>query len=285
MPGVPFFRADDGTELAYHVQGAGSPLICLPGGPMLAAAYLGDLGGMAGSRQVIRLDLRGTGQSAVPADPATYRCDRLIDDVRALQDHLGLDRVAVLGHSAGGNIAVQYAARQPQRVARLALITPSTRAVGLTASAGQRAAILNRRRAEPWYPAAAAAFERIQAGAGTEDNWAALAPPMHGRWDAAAQELEAAFDSQVNRAAAEVFSGAGAFDPAGDRARLAGFGAPVLLLAGELDINTPPPVTADYAALFPRAKLIIQPMAGHYPWLDDAGWFSSVVAAFLDDPG
>jgi hypothetical protein len=47
----PAFRAFDGTELAYHVRGDGdgAPLICLPGGPMRASAYLGDLGGLSGA--------------------------------------------------------------------------------------------------------------------------------------------------------------------------------------------------------------------------------------------
>ncbi len=88
---MPTFRAADGTELAYHLRGEGAPLACLPGGPMRATTYLGDLGGLSSRRQLIMLDLRGTGESAIPADPATYRCDRVVDDVRALQDHLGLE--------------------------------------------------------------------------------------------------------------------------------------------------------------------------------------------------
>jgi hypothetical protein len=44
---MPAFTAPDGTELAYHVVGEGEPLLCLPGGPMRASAYLGDLGGLA----------------------------------------------------------------------------------------------------------------------------------------------------------------------------------------------------------------------------------------------
>src|ERR1700728_2938205 len=105
------FSAFDGTELAYHLQGEGAPLVCVPGGPMRDSLYLGALGGLAAFRQLIMLDLRGTGQSAVPADPASYRCDRQVDDVAALLDHLGLDRADLLGHSAGANIAVQIAAR------------------------------------------------------------------------------------------------------------------------------------------------------------------------------
>jgi proline iminopeptidase len=57
----------------------------------------------------------------------------------------------------------------------------------------------------------------------------------------------------------------------------------VLLLAGEVDVNTPPPLVAEFAALFPRAEVAVQPGAGHYPWLDDADWFSAAVTAFLKD--
>jgi len=118
---MPSFCAADGTELAYHVQGA--PLVCLPGGPGRASSYLGDLGGLSAHRRLILLDSRGTGRSAIPADPASYRCDHLVEDVAALQDHLRLDRVDLLGHSAGANVAVQYAARQRERVGKLVLIT------------------------------------------------------------------------------------------------------------------------------------------------------------------
>lgn len=42
---MPTFRAPDGTLLAHHTFGDGPPLVCLPGGPMRASAYLGELGG------------------------------------------------------------------------------------------------------------------------------------------------------------------------------------------------------------------------------------------------
>jgi pimeloyl-ACP methyl ester carboxylesterase len=42
-------------------------------------------------------------------------------------------------------------------------------------------------------------------------------------------------------------------------------------------------VLAEFAALFPAAQLVVQPGAGHYPWLDDPDWFVPAVAAFLDD--
>ena len=124
---MPSLHAADGTELAYHVQGDGVPLVCLPGGPGRASAYLGDLGGLSARRRLVMLDMRGTGMSAVPADPASYRCDHLVGDVVSLRDHLGLDRFDLLGHSAGANVAVQYAAGHPGSLGKLVLITPSGR--------------------------------------------------------------------------------------------------------------------------------------------------------------
>jgi proline iminopeptidase len=279
---MPTFSAADGTELAYHVRGEGAPLVCIPGGPMRASAYLGDLGGLAGYRQLIMLDLRGTGQSAIPADPGSYRSDRLVDDISALQNHLGLDRFDLLGHSAGANIAVQYALRHQRQVNKLVLITPGMRMVDLEPDGETRREIVQLRRDEPWFTEAAASFDRIAAGEGTGADWSALAPFFYGRWDATAQAHDAAGEKQANEEAAQAFGAEGAFDPAATRAALASFGSPVLILAGELDLQRPPRIVAEFAALFPAAQLVVQPGAGHFPWLDDAGQFVSAVTAFLD---
>jgi proline iminopeptidase len=282
---MPTFAAADGTELAYHVRGEGVPLVCLPGGPMRASVYLGDLGGLAAHRQLIMPDLRGTGMSAIPADPGSYRCDRLVDDVTALQHHLGLERFDLLAHSGGTNIAVRYAVRHPRRVNKLALITPSGRAVDLEPDGAARHEIVRLRQGEPWFADAAAAFARIDAGTGTDADWLAIAPFYYGRWDAAAQAHAAADEEQTNEEAAGVFAAAGAFDPAATRAGLAAFRSPVLVLAGGADLARPPTVVGEFAGLFPAARFVVQPGAGHYPWLDDAGWFVSAVTAFLDgDP-
>src|SRR5580692_1958156 len=149
MTVMPAFHAFDGTKLAYHVQGEGAPLVCVPGGPMRDSVYLGDLGGLAAVRRLIMLDLRGTGDSAVPADPSSYRCDRLVDDVLALQDHLGLASADVLGHSAGANVALQYAVRHPNRVGRVVLVTPSGRSVDVEPDAVMRREIVSLRQGEP----------------------------------------------------------------------------------------------------------------------------------------
>lgn len=278
---MPTFSAHDGTQLAYDVFGTGRPVICLPGGPMLPSGYLGDLGGLSGHRQLIMVDLRGTGRSAVPEDPTSRRCDRLVDDVEALREHLGLDRADLLAHSAGANLAALYAARHPEHVGRLALITPSTRAVGIEVTGKARLEIARLREGEPWFPAAFAALEAIVAGDATDDGWQAIDPFFHGRWDAEAQAHNAAMDAARNEEAAAAFGAAGAFDPPATRAALATFDRPVLLLGGETDLNTPPSVLTEYAGLFPVSSIVLQPGAGHYPWLDDAARFAATTAAFL----
>jgi pimeloyl-ACP methyl ester carboxylesterase len=249
---------------------------------MRASAYLGDLGGLSAYRQLIMLDLRGTGESAIPADPGSYRCDRLADDVGALQAHLGLAHVDLLAHSAGASIAVLYAARHPRRVRRLALITPSARSVGLGQDSSVRRQVMSLRQHEPWFGAAAAAFDRIDSGAGTEEDWEAMGPFYYGSWNAAAQTHWDEGQTQVNEAAAEVFGSEGAFDPAATRAALAALDLPVLVLAGGVDQQWPPAVLAEFAQAFPAGQYVEQPGAGHFPWLDDAGQFAAVVSAFLD---
>jgi proline iminopeptidase len=279
---MPTFSAYDGTDLAYHVYGQGAPLICLPGGPMQDSAYLGELGGLSAHRRLILLDLRGTGQSAIPEDAASYRCDRLVDDVEALRARLGLDRMDLLGHSAGTNLAVLYATRHPERVSKLALITPSTQAVGITTTAEARREIARLRMDQPWYPQASAALDAIVSGKATDGDWAAIAPFFYGRWDTAAQARQASDDLQRNKEAGTVFAADGAFDPDATRAALAVFEAPVLVLAGEVDMNTVPSAATEFAGLFPNAELVVQPGAGHFPWLDDADRFVTTTAAWLD---
>jgi pimeloyl-ACP methyl ester carboxylesterase len=290
MAGMPSFSAPDGTELAYHVQGRGQPVVCLPGGPMRASAYLGDLGGLAeaAQRQLLLLDLRGTGESAVPADLASCRCDRQVADVEAFREHLGLERLTLLGHSAGGNLAALYAQRHPERVAALAQITPSSRAVGIPVTDQDRQDILGQRHDEPWFGTVKAALDRVQAGSDDDADWDAMAPMFYGRWDEISQAYDAADKPQTNEAAADEYFAPGAFDPPATRAALARLTAPVMLLGGGLDPVLPPTAATAYAELFEaaaggtHAELVIQPGAGHAPWLDDAAAFTGSVAGFLN---
>jgi pimeloyl-ACP methyl ester carboxylesterase len=189
--------------------------------------------------------------------------------------------MALLGHSAGANLATLYAARYPERVGRLVLITPSGGAVGIAVTGEMRLDTARLRADEPWFPAAFAALQAVISGHGTDDDWTAVAPFWYARWDANARDYHAAASGQRNDEAAAVFAAEGAFSPEATRAALATFDAPVLLVAGEFDVNSPRPAVAAFAALFPAATLVVQPGASHSPWLDDAEVFASTVTTFL----
>lgn len=271
----------DGTQIGYRVVGAGPPLVCLPGGPGRASEYLGDLGDLSRSRQLIMPDTRGTGQSADASDPASYRCDRLADDVEALRAHLGLDRVDLLGHSAAGDLALLYAAANPQRVAHLILLTPALRAVGIEETDEQWWAALARRSGEPWYPDALAAVEKAEAGDESLENRRAYMPFLHGRWDDAARAHIEVGVSERSRPVRDGFAAPGAFNPAATRQELGRLAAPVLVYAGELDAGPTPDAAAAGAALFPNATVIVQSGAAHFPWLDDPAFFTAAITSFL----
>lgn len=285
MARMPAFNTYDGTELAYHARGEGEPLVCLPGGAMRASEYMGDLGGLTASRRLVLLDLRGTGDSAIPADESTYRVDHQVADVEALREHLGLERMDLLAHSAGGNLAQLYAAAHPHRVHRMVLVTPTAWAVDLPVTTEHRLEAARLRAGSEPYDSAIAAYERILAGDGRggrgDEDWDLAAPLFHGRWDEEVQALWAAGGHQQNGKAAEAYAGPGAFDPPATRAGLRRVTGEVLVLAAELDGNPVPALAAELAALFPRGAVDVQPRACHFPWLDDPEWFAARVERFL----
>ncbi|TCO49463.1 pimeloyl-ACP methyl ester carboxylesterase [Kribbella antiqua] len=272
------FAAPDGVELTYHLLGEGEPLVCVPGG-MLASAYLGDLGGLSAHRQLVLLDLRGTGESDGPGDPQNWRCDRQVSDVEALREHLGLEKLTLLGHSAGASLVTRYAAEHPERIAKLVLATPGTRSVGIDVTADRRRQVLERRKDEPWYPEVSAAFEAIQTGEGAD--WQALNPMSYARWDADAKAHQAFEDTLANYEALGSFNSRDAFDPAATRAALTKLEAPALILAGALDWGTDTIAAEEFAGLFPNAQFTVLPGVAHHPWLDDPQGFLDTVLAFL----
>ena len=72
--------------------------------------------------RVIAPDLRGHGQSDAPF--TTYSMDELVEDLETIADQLELpEKFTLVGHSFGGSICVEYAARHPERLDRLVLLT------------------------------------------------------------------------------------------------------------------------------------------------------------------
>jgi proline iminopeptidase len=279
---VPTFNAADGTRLHYTVEGSGPHLVCQPGGPGRAAAYLEDLGGLTGTRTVVRLDARATGGSEVPADPASLAFPRLADDLVALLDHLGLDRADVLGHSAGAIVLQALAAQHAGRLRRLVLVTPSSRlqAPDFPDVGAIRAA----RSGEPWYAEAVEAAEALaegMPGAVTQQLVRQTRPFFYGRWDERQQAHAATADSQSSRRAELGFRQAGGTDTAGLLAALRVVTAPVLVVAGERDGLTGVTSAHRVAGSFPDARVAVLTGAGHFPWVDEPQAFREVVEEFL----
>lgn len=278
---MPSFASYDGTEIAYHVLGSGLPLVCLPGGPGRAAECLGDLGGLSTSRRLVLVDSRGVGLSADPADPATFRVDRLVEDVESLRVHLGLERMDLLAHSAGAILATLYAAAYPERLSTLILVTPGLAALGVEETEEQFRSALARRAAEPWYPTALAALEKIMAGDRSMEAFRASRPFSYRRWDETAQASATAGVAERHQAAREGFFAGVAFDVPATRAALAKLAARVLLYAGEIDPMVAPDVVREAAPLFNDATVAVQPGASHFPWVDDPAAFAAAITAFL----
>jgi proline iminopeptidase len=280
MDGV-HFTSYDGARLAYHRAGSGPPLVCVPGGPGRSPRYLGDLGGLGHSRELILPDTRGTGDSEVPADPGAYRCDRIARDVEALRAGLGLERMDLLAHSAGGNVALLYAAAHPERIRHLILLAPGVRALGLTFTDEEQQAAMRRRAAEPWFATAWAAAQATDGGDESLETALGYQPFLYGRWDDTARAHARAAVSDQAVPVRAGFYAEGAFDPPATRAALATLASPVLVYAGELDAVSPPELLAQVAGLFPGWALTVQPGAGHFPWLDDPAQFAGTLSGFL----
>lgn len=108
------YKSADGLTLHYLDQGAGLPLICLPGLTRNAQdfdfmrAHFPDI-------RFIRPDYRGRGKSDW-ADPATYTVPAEAGDILTLMDHLKLKQAALLGTSRGGLIAMGLARAAKDRL-------------------------------------------------------------------------------------------------------------------------------------------------------------------------
>jgi len=278
------FTSSDGLQLVYHVLGGGPPLVCLPGGPGRASAYLEDLGGLAATRTLVQLDQRGTGLSELPSDPSTYRFDRLTADVESLREHLGLERIDLLGHSAGGMVSQAYAAQHPERIARLVLVTTRTR--NGPEELADAARVRARRSDEPWFADAAAAEAAIETAPAVVRNALEreMRPFWYGEWNERTQEHAASADGQVSPRAMVRFGKVPEQEMQALRDACAALTAPVLVLSGQLDGMMGPYCAEQVAGQFPTSTRIELAGAGHFPWVERPEEFRAAVEGFLSSP-
>ncbi|GAB3275936.1 alpha/beta hydrolase [Actinocorallia lasiicapitis] len=262
--------------LVRHERGEGPALVCLPGGPGRSSGYLGDLGGLSAHRRLILLDNRGTGDSATPVDPASYAMDRMVADVEALRLHLGLERMDLLGHSAAGGLALLYAARHPERLDHLVLVTPNVQPAGIEITDEQWCAQIEGRADESWYESRLPDLEAWEAG--DESRRLRAQPFFYSPWNETAETHAQRFAERSPEAARGFHTDLPA--PEEIRVGLAKVTAPVLVIAGERDPGPLPAHTAELAGIFPRGTSTVLPGA-HYPWVTAPDTFAETVENFL----
>jgi pimeloyl-ACP methyl ester carboxylesterase len=121
---MPRFRHET-VEIAFLDEGEGEPIVLVHGFASNRNVNWGQPGWVAtltrAGRRVIALDNRGHGESSKLYDPADYHTGRMTEDVRALMDHLGIERADVMGYSMGARITAFLARKHPNR-ARAAIL-------------------------------------------------------------------------------------------------------------------------------------------------------------------
>jgi pimeloyl-ACP methyl ester carboxylesterase len=115
------------ARVAGNLQ-SGNVLIAIHGGPGNSSDYMVSLGQLAGDElAVVIYDQRGTGRSTNPGDnPANYTLPKYVEDVEAIREAVGAERIFVLGHSWGGVVAMRYTTVYPQRVRAMILMGSGT---------------------------------------------------------------------------------------------------------------------------------------------------------------
>ena len=116
---MPSFKNGD-IEIAYFDQGEGEPIVLVHGFASNKEVNWVNPGWVStltrAGRRVIALDNRGHGQSSKLHDPAFYGAPLMAEDVRALLDHLDIERADVMGYSMGARITGFLAVNHPARV-------------------------------------------------------------------------------------------------------------------------------------------------------------------------
>ncbi len=113
------------VEIAFLDEGAGEPIVLAHGFASTKEVNWVNPGWVrtltGAGRRAIALDNRGHGASSKLTDPAAYHSATMAEDVRALLDHLSIERADVMGYSMGARIAALLAVNHPERVRSVVL--------------------------------------------------------------------------------------------------------------------------------------------------------------------
>lgn len=242
----------NGIRLVYSDSGHGAPLLCLHGGMGVDSGALRVPGMLDLANRGIRLvipDQRGHGAS--DRSPQTkYSHGTWVADARELALNLGLARLALLGHSYGGFLALEYALRWPDSLTHLVLVATSAGPVSVRAARVHTDVDLQEYFRGIW--------PHLFAG---DNKYWSLFESLHF----AADPYNAAFTREL---------------PAYDvRGNVAAFTVPTLLVVGSRDpYLAPMQWLADH---LPNASLRVVEGVGHFPFVEAAEQFTQMVADFI----
>ncbi|MFF4503959.1 alpha/beta fold hydrolase [Streptomyces sp. NPDC001401] len=279
----PTVVADDGVRLWAARSGDGEPLVLCHGGPGLWDMFADVAELLADLTPVVRWDQRGCGRSERSV-AGPWTSDRFVADLDAVRRHFGLERIRLLGHSWGAQLALSYALSHPERVSGLVYVAgtgigpdadwhPGYQA-NLLARLGEHPERLARWRELKDRPARSEDEDRemsvLQWSAEFEDRERALehAGRMADPWFGINHESNKALNEERRRiwGTPELYDACRSLD------------LPVLILDGVHDIRPRSAVDSLERAL-PRVRRVILPDAGHMVWTDDPKGFREAVAS------
>jgi len=254
---MPHSTTDDGCRLWTEVTGDGPPVVLVHGGPG-CWDVLGGLAGLLPDFTVHRWDQRGCGRSD---RRGPYALDRFVADLETIRRDTGHEKVALIGHSWGAALALQYADAHLDRLTHLVLVS-STGLDGTPPSYRARVAELLAQHAsdDPWVDRIATNFA---------DRSTAL---EHAR-----RLNTPRFEPNQECADALLVDLRAVPDRAGACRRIA---VPTLVIHGAQDLR-PPYVTDSLLAALPNAERVVLDGVAHYPWVEDPDAFQKAVRAFL----
>ena len=274
---MPTMRVRD-VSLFVKMIGSGEPLVLMHGGPGLDYTTLSEFEALADQFTLVFYDHRCNGRSTGPVESMTW--ENLTADADGLRQMLGFDRWSVLGHSFGGNVALEYALRYPARVSRLLLLDTCGDARWIRENAAE---ILAKR---GYRNSAVRAARRFFTGQLAPDQVGRTALRFLGAYFYRTRAwvnpraIAAAFRIKM-RPDAHVF-GFGRLLPGwAVMDRLHEIEAPTLVLSGRHDFLFPPEHQAILADRLPDAQLEIVELAGHNPQDERSAEVMSVVRRFM----
>lgn len=268
------------VSLYVDVVGHGDPLVLMHGGPSADLWTMGAFRRCADQFTLVYYDQRCNGRSVgVPVSSMTW--ENLTADADALRRHFGFEKWAVLGHSFGGHVALEYALRYPERVSHLVLLDTG----GDSRWARENAAQLLAHRG--YSPAKVELVRRWFHGEFTPREYVPIfrrisGAYVHGSgWRFLARELaEGGWRSRV-RPEALIFAGRELLDGWSVMDRLGEITVPTLVMAGREDFVFPPECQQELADAIPGARLVIIDGAGHNPQDERTAEVVRVLRAFL----